>query len=536
MSGTFSLFERQARYPLYSGLAAALAGCVLSAALGLAGSVEVHRQLDAGFATLVGACTGAARADAETCRAVRSVDHLLSARVGLILLMQGLCFVLVAGGAWLVLSRAHRVLVRRSHRGFAMTGALGPGRGRDEIEQLVHAVEDLTARQAGAVAERRWEQQLMAERVRHDTRTFQTLYEATRMYSERDVSEFSLRNGLALLETAIDARTVALCLDSTARLALGASAVVSTHGAPALLDKLPLERGAPEIGARMVPPREGCPCPSLLVPVLRSDVVVGTLVAEFPAGALVEDHSLRLAEGFAGLVALAVASVSRSQEERRVALMEERGAIAAELHDSLAQSLAFMKIQVARLQSGLALQAQPLDVTQAAAELRSGLSTAYREVRELIAAFRVRMGAGGLVAAVHEAIDEFSQRSALDLSFDERLGPCQLQVNEEFHVLQVIREALSNAVRHARAERVWVAAVYGPGHELVVTVEDDGGGPGSAPSDTAHHYGLSIMRERARTLNGQIVIAARPAGGTCVRLSFAPQRLPMHASDAGDPT
>jgi len=526
------VFGRHARYPLYSGLAGALAGCVLSAALGLAGSVEVLRQIEAGFMTLRGACTWAAGVDAEPCQAMRSVDDVLTERVALLLVMQGICFVLVAGGAWFMLARAHRVLVRRLPGAFAMTSPPGAGRGHDEIEQLVHGLEELTARQAGVAAERQWEQQRVAQRVRHDTRALQTLHEVTRMFSEADVSEFSLLNALALLESALDAHTVALRLDNTARLALGTSAVVCTHGAPALLDTLSLERGALEISARMVPPKEGSSgALSLVVPVSRNDVPVGTLVAEFAPGAVVEDRCLQLAESFAGLVALAVVSVSRSQEERRVALMEERGAIAAELHDSLAQSLAYMKIQVARLQSSLALQVQPFDITQAADELRSGLTIAYGEVRELIAAFRVRMGPGGLVAAVHEAIDEFSQRSALDLSFDDRLGRCLLQVNEEFHVLQVIREALSNAVRHARAERVWVAAVYGPGHELVVTVEDDGGGPGSAPSDTAHHYGLSIMRERTRTLNGEIGITARPGGGTCVRLSFAPQRLPMHAPD-----
>jgi two-component system nitrate/nitrite sensor histidine kinase NarX len=170
-------------------------------------------------------------------------------------------------------------------------------------------------------------------------------------------------------------------------------------------------------------------------------------------------------------------------------------------------------------------------VAQAADELRAGLSTAYREVRELIAAFRVRMGPGGLLVAVREAVDEFSQRSALEISFDADMGRCHLQVNEEFHVLQVIREALSNAVQHARAQRVWIHLRYGPTHQLRATIEDDGRGL-VEPDDDDVHYGLGIMRERAGTLAGEVRIGPRPGGGTRVCLSFAPERVPTDVSDA----
>lgn len=93
---------------------------------------------------------------------------------------------------------------------------------------------------------------------------------------------------------------------------------------------------------------------------------------------------------------MAIAGVWRSHEDRRIALMEERGAIAAELHDSLAQALAFMKIQVAQLQRAMQSEETSPQVKGAADDLRKGLSNAYQTVRQLIAAFRVRMGPGGL--------------------------------------------------------------------------------------------------------------------------------------------
>jgi two-component system nitrate/nitrite sensor histidine kinase NarX len=207
-------------------------------------------------------------------------------------------------------------------------------------------------------------------------------------------------------------------------------------------------------------------------------------------------------------------------------LMEERGAIAAELHDSLAQALSYMKIQVARLQAGLDRDAPRDEVRRTSEELREGLAAAYREVRELIAAFRVRVGPGGLRAALQEAIDGVGERSGLEIAYDDRIGACRLEPNEELHVLQLVREALANAVRHAQAEHVWVAADYrADEHLFTVTVEDDGLGLDPATSE-AGHYGLGIMRERARSLRGDCSVEPREGGGTRVRLSFAPLRFP----------
>ena len=138
------------------------------------------------------------------------------------------------------------------------------------------------------------------------------------------------------------------------------------------------------------------------------------------------------------------------------------------------------------------------------------------------------MGPGGLRAAVQETIEEFSQRSGLDIVFDDGMDKCQLEVNEEFHVLQLMREAIANAVRHAFASHVWVAAHYSADHQFTVTIDDDGRGDGLDGRDTEiGHYGLTIMRERARSLGGTLTIEARSGSGTRVRLNFAPQRFPI---------
>ena len=155
-------------------------------------------------------------------------------------------------------------------------------------------------------------------------------------------------------------------------------------------------------------------------------------------------------------------------------------------------------------------------------DMREGLDNAYRELRELLTTFRVRMDVRGLDHVLEEAIEEFSQRSSLSINLDNRLEECKLSVNEEFHLLHVVREALSNIVRHSEAKKVTIALVLQSTGDVVVTVDDDGRGF-TFEASKPHHYGLAIMQERAYCLGGSIEVLPRRGGGTRVRLLFHPK-------------
>lgn len=491
------------------------------------GSVEMSQQASAALAALSSDCAAAA-APTFPCTALIELESQLRDRSTIVLALQAVYLILLAAGALFLVVKSREILVQRTHTALALTQLRPAAENRDEVQRLVDAVSILSARQTGMEAEGKWQQKMSADHLKRNHDQLHALHEVARMFADTDVSEMSLRNGLALLEGMLGSRTVALCLNEAARQALSTAAILATHGYPAFTERLETEHGMREVSARIIPPHAQCKAFSLLVPVCRADVDVGTLIIEFPVGTAIEYPNISLAECFAHLAALAISSLSRSQEERRVALLEERNAIAGELHDSLAQSLAFMKIQVAQLQRGLERSSQSAEVAQAAHELREGLSTAYREVRELIAAFRVCMGPEGLLVTIRDTIEEFSQRGALDIHFHHDLGRCQLEVNEEFHVMQVIREALSNVVRHASASNVWVELRYDPLHALTVSVEDDGLGVGEVRPSTQQHYGLSIMSGRARSLGGKLAVYPRAGGGTRVELNFPPQRVPMN--------
>lgn len=159
-------------------------------------------------------------------------------------------------------------------------------------------------------------------------------------------------------------------------------------------------------------------------------------------------------------------------------------------------------------------------------ELRDGLNTAYRQLRELLTTFRLQIQDGSLDQELKDTVEEFSQRSefACELQID-RLA-FELSASEQIHLLQITREALSNCARHVQTEHAWLY-LRQVGEQIELLVEDDGIGfsPGFDPR---MHHGLTIMQERARSLHGQLSIESRAPRGTRIHLQFRPDFLGRH--------
>jgi len=249
----------------------------------------------------------------------------------------------------------------------------------------------------------------------------------------------------------------------------------------------------------------------------------------------VEAWQLQLVEAVGRHIRLARANVQRQAEARRMALLEERAAIARELHDSLAQSLSYLKIQVTRLQAVIDRSGDVVTAEPVVQELREGLNSAYRQLRELLTTFRIQFDGRGLSMALAETIDEFRTRTATELELDFQLGRCRLDPNEEIHVLQIVREALTNVVHHARARHAAVSVRCADGQGVQVSIRDDGVGRTAQPPGI-HHYGLTIMQERAETLGGDLRVVSPEPGGTEVRLTFIPNAARTgRGAEGGEP-
>ncbi|MEW6131994.1 MAG: histidine kinase [Pseudomonadota bacterium] len=256
----------------------------------------------------------------------------------------------------------------------------------------------------------------------------------------------------------------------------------------------------------------------LSLPLKDAEHTYGVLQMELPQDMQLAPWQTQLLEALSRHIGIAIGTAQRAEQSHRLSLLEERAAIARELHDSLAQSLAYMKIQVSRLKPYI--DSGGSEAAQVLHELREGLNSAYRQLRELLTTFRMRIEGGGLAIALQNAVAEFSGRGGIPIELEVHLAGCMLSPNEEIHTLQIVREALANVINHAHASRAKVRVECLGSGAVSAVIEDDGIGIRKAAG--AHHYGMKIMEERARSLGGVLAVEQPATAGTRVTLNFMP--------------
>lgn len=218
--------------------------------------------------------------------------------------------------------------------------------------------------------------------------------------------------------------------------------------------------------------------------------------------------------------ALALENNRKSSESRRFVLYEERSTIARELHDSIAQSLAFSRIQLTLLGKALEGEPNPDKARSILKELKHGIQTAYAQLRSVLTTFRLKPESPNLNENIAASLDEFSARSGIRYQLTNRLQSFEIDANRHVHLLHILREALANVEKHSRASRVEVSLLPSEDGSFRLTVKDNGIGFDSARKEG--HFGISIMQERAHAMGGVIEIKKAEPHGTEVALNFDP--------------
>ncbi|MFT7339080.1 MAG: two-component system nitrate/nitrite sensor histidine kinase NarX [Marinobacter maritimus] len=259
----------------------------------------------------------------------------------------------------------------------------------------------------------------------------------------------------------------------------------------------------------------------LLLPIRTPSGLLGTLEVWYPADKGLSDTARRLLETLSDQLATAIFLERQITEQQQLTLAEERTVIARELHDSLAQSLSYLKMQVARMRRLNIEGDQKIPHDAILEELSTGLNSAYRQLRELLATFRLKLDTPDLATALRKTIEEFSERLGKSVGLKYNLPPQALSPNEEIHTLQIVREGLANAVKHADATEIFVEILF-ESPQVKAKIRDNGRG---LPQDgqPVNHYGLIIMQDRARTLGGQVAVQNHEKGGVEVILTFVPK-------------
>ena len=290
--------------------------------------------------------------------------------------------------------------------------------------------------------------------------------------------------------------------------------------------------GAPQQpnGARVIPIRSDQPamlphCASasyqtlVCVPVRHHQQIKGEIDLFFNEQYSLTPSERSLLEAFATHLAAAIENLRIGALEREAAVAQERGFIARELHDSIAQSLAFLKIQVQLLRraykSGDAAQ-----IEHVLTQIDEGVRESYSDVRELLMHFRTRTNIEDIEPALRTTLRKFEHQSGIKAELNMHGRGICLAPDKQLQVLHVVQEALSNVRKHANATRVWLEVQQQPNWRF--EVRDNGSGFDHTDGTVDEtHVGLRIMTERAERIGATVQLTSTPGNGTAVILELA---------------
>ncbi|MGV6859318.1 MAG: ATP-binding protein [bacterium] len=224
---------------------------------------------------------------------------------------------------------------------------------------------------------------------------------------------------------------------------------------------------------------------------------------------------------------VAIEKARLDSEASRLILMDERTRMAHELHDSLAQTLVSLRFQVRVLDETLH-QGDECTTWEALELLENTLDEANTELRELIYRFQAPVSKRGLVPSVERAIERFRSESPIPVFLQKDWEDQELDNDQELQVLRIIQEGLANIRKHSQAKAVRILMRSTKDHRFKVLIEDDGIGM-SLPDENAstslgEHIGLSILKQRAKQLGGEIKIESEPGEGTRIELMFSARK------------
>jgi len=230
-----------------------------------------------------------------------------------------------------------------------------------------------------------------------------------------------------------------------------------------------------------------------------------------------------LLETLGQLLGTAIENLRLGEREREMAVSEERNLVAQGLHDSIAQGLNFLNLQVQMLDQSVQ-DGKIGDVADIVPALRAGVQESYEDVRELLHNFRSRLTEGDLLGALEATVDKFRRQTGIEAELVADVDGAPFPREQQLQLLFIVQEALSNVRKHADASSVTV--MLRDRQDFLLTIEDDGEGfdPGQLDDTGEAHVGIHIMRERAQRIDAALAVRSAPGAGTTITLTL-PQAL-----------
>jgi nitrate/nitrite-specific signal transduction histidine kinase len=256
----------------------------------------------------------------------------------------------------------------------------------------------------------------------------------------------------------------------------------------------------------------------VVVPLKLESTAIGALwIVRFDDSLFSETDVIWL-ESMADQVAIAIQHGLMTSQLQSLSIVQERGRIAREMHDGLAQVLGYLNLQVQTL-SSLLNQGKTDKLQAELLQMRQAIQTAHADVRENILSLRTTLAQErGLEAAVGEYLTEFGIQTGIATSFSYQVDSnLNLSSIAEVQLVCILQEALTNVRKHALAGRVDVIIEKEVQQGLVhihMHIVDDG--IGFAMVGSKRSFGMQTMKERAESVSGSLVITSERRHGTTV--------------------
>lgn len=264
------------------------------------------------------------------------------------------------------------------------------------------------------------------------------------------------------------------------------------------------------------------------IPLVSEQRLLGIMSVERGHGSAFTLQERHLLDVFGAEAAALLERSHRYEGVAAAAVLQERSRLAREIHDGLAQHLAFLKMRVAWLQRSTG----PVE-NNSLQDIETVLETALAEARQAISTLRAEPSGTSTAEAICEYARQFAQLSDLRVSIDADDNVPEVAPRARVELLRVVQEALNNVRKHAHSTAVQIQ-IQRWADSLVVCVQDDGSGfpPGQ---ERGGHFGLDIMTERAESIGGSLEVTSSPGTGTvvCIRvpLQFAARAMPRNGTD-----
>jgi GAF domain-containing protein/anti-sigma regulatory factor (Ser/Thr protein kinase) len=259
-----------------------------------------------------------------------------------------------------------------------------------------------------------------------------------------------------------------------------------------------------------------------IAPIRLGERVLGVVEAYSTEPNHFSEDDTALLAAFADQAATAIESARLFGQTRELALLQERDRIAKELHDGIIQTIYAVGLTLDYCR--LALRENPDDVEARLGDATSGLNRAISDIRNYIMNLTHRVGG---VVGLREAADGLAGEYSRSAPAGQAPVSITIDVTDEAsrsvpserraELVQVLREAIANAVRHAHATSLTVTGRV-DGGKVVLTVADDGGGFDVSGGAKEGHHGLRNMANRARLLDGHLTLDSTPGRGTTITL------------------